>query len=375
MNALALVAILGQAVCGQPAGGGEKPAAEVRWVDLVSLSLDELIDRLPQVGSEGKYSEEAKGWVYNGAVDEMKRRVDSGLVVKGEQWQKALLRAGVFRMRERWPVGEPVVVAMQDSRWLERCEITLRPRDAGLRELKGGSTLMETCGNALEWRAREQMQQKLGTLPLGKQHVVFDASIVRGRHWFGDDKAPEGLVWKGELAFDVEIVPTLEEAVPVVETKEMAAAVREALGVCSKEWGKDKKPVSILVFDADTRAHPELGTTAIDMDVELVRDGEVKGKTRVLVHRYDSTMGMNSVYDGPVKLFSFALLEAVPGDMSGEEAGHWKLRCTSRSGDVLKLWHADTQWKGSFEVGLGEVLERETSRMKEKGERMFVWMP
>lgn len=372
MNAITLVAILGQMVCGQSGGGAEKLAAEGRQGDLTALSLDELIGKLPQVGSEGGYSEAAQKWVYDAAAEEMKRRVESGVTLSAEQWKSALVRVGVIRMRERWPVGEPVVVAMRDSAWLVNTAITLRPRDGTLNRLQGGATWRETCGNALEGRKREQMQQRLGKLPLGKQHVVFDASIVRGRSWFNQKEQSECVLWKGELAFDFEIVPTLEDAVPVVETKEVAAAVREALGVCRKKWGSKQKLESILVFDADTRAHPELGTMAIDMDVELLRDGEVKGTTRLLVHRYDSALSGNSVYDGAVKLFSFAMLEAVPGRMIGEE-WRWKLRCTSRSADVLKLWHVEKQWRGSFEVPLGELLERETARVKEK--RVFVWMP
>jgi hypothetical protein len=268
---------------------------------------------------------------------------------------------------------------MQDSRWLPSTEIRLRPRDTALREVTGGSLSRGmVCGNAEEWRRRGQMDQEVGTLPIGKHHLVFDATIEHAGFDLDNryDQAPPSVTWTGPLAFDVEVVPTLAEAMPLVDSAPINEAVRASLGLCIQPWNAGRD-TAVLVFDVDTKRFPVLATTAVVARAELLRDNEVKQTTRLVVHRYDGLLSSISVFEGLPQLFSYAELGALPVDKASraEEWAHWKVRLTGTSEEVLHLWHADRQWSGSIEMPITDAFKQEADRMKGKAGRMFISMP
>jgi hypothetical protein len=372
-----------QPAFGQPKDNGASTAqrAADKLGELRDLTLDALIDRLPRVGAEGCYDEKVREWVPVPEAMEMARRLATGTELTPTQWKRALTKTGVVFFRSRWPSGEPYEVSMRDSFWLSLCRIRMTPREKGLRPLEGGDRLPNMCGNGTQWRQQAQMHQVLGRLEAGEHRLTFDVEIERGERanaWIKDlPRAPEGVVWKGELSFDVAVVATLAEALPPVDTPEMNKAVMECFGLCAAPWGGGGSKESVLVFDADTKSHPKLATAAVSAQVQLLRDGEVKSQFPMVVHRYDSLLSGNSIFDGPVKLFSFATLGSLPPDKLSDkdEVSHWKLRVSGTEKDVLKLWHAEAVWTGTIELPFAEVIERERARMKGKPERMFVWMP
>ena len=326
------VALVCPLAAGQPPDVGPAPIA------LSALSMDELIERLPVVGAEEPVSREGREWTYAPETEEMKRRLSASVTLTPEQWERVLTRTGVVRFRPKWPSGERYIVPMQDAAWLGFAQITLSPANPRLLTLHGGTDLREMCGNEAQWRRQEQLSQSLGSLPAGKHHLEFHALMNPGA---------------------------------------VSAGVRDSLGVCIRAWGQKGEPQALLVFDADVRAHPELAGTAIDGNVEVLRDGEVKGTARLVVHCYDRVLSGNSVYPGPVQLFSFAMLPEFAAAKATDEAevARWSLRLSARSEDALRLCHAQTRWASTFEVPLATLLKQERDRMAGHQKRCFVWMP
>lgn len=335
--------------------------------NLSALSLDDLIDQLPDVGAEGHCGAKSDEWRLVPAVEEMKRRLGAGTALTAAQWQRALTRTGIVYFRSKWPVGEPVKVAVRDSNWLPLVHISLKPRDPSLTLLQGGTTLPEMCGVGTDSRTQVQLHQTVGALPLGKHLLLFDASFDRG------EVAPgAGVFWRGELAFDVEVVATLAEAFPPKADSALDDAVRDSLGIHIRLGsGRDRRGKVFLVFDADTRAHPELETTAISAKVQLLRDNQVELDVPLTVQRYDFLLWGYSIYDGSAKVFGLAALDALPADAlnNKDELARWKLRVEGTDAGILMLWHARTTWSGSFDAPLADLLARERARTEGKSPR------
>lgn len=341
------------------------------------LPIDDLIERLPRVGAEGAYDEGKREYVCVPAVDEMESRLAKGEVLTETQWQRALTHTAIISFRAKWPAGQVIRVSMRDSAWLPWTEIRLQPRTSGLTNLRGGATYWEMCGVGLGLRLQEQTNQALGTLPIGKHHLVFDAQIERGEGFpeRNASSAKPGMVWTGLLAFDVEVVPTLEDAMPRVDSPKVNDAVRRSLGL--RRWAYHGASGVMLLFDADDAAAGLLATTALSMRVEVLRGEEVRAVQRLVANANNGQVSGHSVYDGPNPLFTWTYFTALQGGMLEDpaEMARWSLRVQGTSEDVLTLWHADKQWAGSFEIPLAEVIKQEKERMVGKPERSFVWMP
>ncbi len=230
------------------------------------------------------------------------------------------------------------------------------------------------CGNGAEWERRSQMHQLLGKLPLGKHQLIFDSRVLQGEG-FGSLPKDATVLSDGVMKFDLEIVPTLADAMPPVDTPAMNEAVKHALGICTTDWGNGER-LAILVFDGDAAANPAFETTAFSLQIDWKRDGVVQSTSRFLVHRYDSTLGLNSIYKNDDPIFAFATLKTLTSKIADDpvERAHWSMKVTGTDYEILPLWHADTQWAGSFEVSIDDAMKTEGDRMQGK-RRSFMWMP
>ena len=74
--------------------------------DYSDLSLDEIVEQLPRVGSEGTWDEEKEEYIEHPACRTLKKRLAQGHKLTDAQWRKALVDTGVIRIRGRWPRRE-----------------------------------------------------------------------------------------------------------------------------------------------------------------------------------------------------------------------------------------------------------------------------
>ncbi len=178
-------------------------------------SLGKIIGQLPRVDGEGKWDEGKKKYVEEPACNALRKRLAEGQRLTDAQWCKALLDAGVIRVRNRWPEGEDFAISMRQSGWLGVAEIRMKPRTNGLKEAKVGRLFQSTCGTCMAWDYQAALCQPLGRLPPGKHKIVFDVTVERGEEgrMYGEETKPTlppGILWKGEMSFDVEVVKSVE---------------------------------------------------------------------------------------------------------------------------------------------------------------------
>lgn len=170
---------------------------------------------------------------------ELATRLARGERPTDDQWVEALLQSGAVSWRSVWPVEVPWVVSMRVPIWLGLAEIELRPRTDGFATAHAGMLWIPQCGmEALssEWRAN---RQELGTVRLSEQSVEFDAVVLWGSEPYAFDfpalpSPRQEVAWKGTLTLPVRGVASLVEALPPVSSPEVAAAVRRAISVSTR---------------------------------------------------------------------------------------------------------------------------------------------
>jgi hypothetical protein len=155
----------------------QAPATEIRQVP-----VDELISRLSPAGCEREPN--SKSFVLRPADAELHRRIEAGLRLTDEQWERALRVTQVIRWRSVWPAGVPFAVSMHAPRWLDRVLVRAVPATPGLNSIRAGvdaaprSLLDSDCGMVSAARTLEY--EELGTLNPGKQRILFDITIEDG---------------------------------------------------------------------------------------------------------------------------------------------------------------------------------------------------
>jgi hypothetical protein len=359
--------------------GAQDAAAEV--VDLSALEVDELLERLSPLGREGRWDEVQQTWVTEPVVAELTRRIEECEPLTDAQWARALVRSGAVRMRSRWPEDRPLAVSMRVPRWLGVSQIRMQPRLAGLEPAEAGMLVSSSCGTYSSWVRQAALYQELGTLLPGPQHVAFDITVERGRSWHRrSPAAPQpGVLWSGALAFDVEIVPSIDDAVPPARGAHLDRAVHDSIGVSFSTWWIDERNqrTAILVLDPDVAGHPALASTALSLDVELVHQGRVVQEVRLRATAYDPLALGNSVNEAEPRTIAFCTLRELPVACETDFAARagWTLRVRGTSEGVHAIWEAETRWDGSLEIPISEAIEHDAERAGPQGRGPWMWSP
>lgn len=366
MNTL-LVALAACSALQGPAGTPSRPE------DLTRLSLDELIGRLPPAGAE--WIRPAAGnsvWLLVPEAEEFQRRIERGEVLDAEQWKRALLGSGMLRVRSRWPASEPFAVSMREVGWLDMTETRLVPREGALRPAEVGETRSAHCGTFAMQETRARLYQELGTLPLGPQRIRCALTHERGQPR-GRNVAHLGRFFQGEIELEVEVVPTLDEAIPPRSSPALDAAVRETLSLAFDDWSNER--VALLVADPDPR-DARLAGVGLSLALEVL-DGERVVESLTLVpSAYDFLAVGSSVHESSDATIDWAKLTALPAELEHDPArrARWKVRARGTSEHVLGLWGATSRWSGSVELSLDELIERE-SRVAPEGRGPWIYLP
>jgi hypothetical protein len=275
-----------------------------------------------------------------------------------------MLHTGALRVRTRWPAFIPFAVSMSSAGWLGWSVVRLVPRAPGLEAATAGAFGFGRCGVAAMEAAREWAYQPLGTFPLGAHTLACDLTLERGssrrplvrNHEIDPAEfvPTAGVYFRGAIAFPVEIVPTIDEAIPPRSSPELDAAVRSALSLALCPRGL----VTVLFLVPDVDRHPELAHLGLALTIDFVRDGVVVDRRRV-----QGSAGPTSeprVASGP-EVLDTAATETIPASAQGgaQERSRWSVRVQGTARDVLALWSAETRWSGTLELTLDELLARE----------------
>jgi hypothetical protein len=353
----------------------QAPSSTATVPDLAALTLDELIAQLPTVGTEFAWNRETKKIEYAPAVEEFERRLLAGVAPTDGQWRNALVRSGAIRWHEKWPATEPFALSMQVPKWLDGCALRLTWEHSG--SAKGGTLFPSWCGTCSSGQERRGLYQELAPLSVGAHHLDFQVEIEKSktRGLFPKADRPARIVWRGSLALDVEVVPTIDAAMPPVTGTEMDRAVRESLGVSFSDWADGRS--AILVLDPDYSVHPMLATTALSLQIEVMRGDEVLETKQLRASDYDRTALSISVSKARARSVAFASSPAIPPDLEEDSSPRegWHLRVTGKSDGVLRNWAANRRFGGQFDLPLDEAIRTDRERAGTKGRGPWAWIP
>jgi hypothetical protein len=316
------------------------------------------------------------------AARELCDRIEHGTALTADQWKAALVGTGALSVRSRWPASEPFAISMRPPSWLRLTAMHLNPEDSQLASAEAGliSSGPFLCANGLLDEVRSWRYQSLGSLPVGEHQLVFYLSLVRGHayRWSGtpepqEHRAPGGLFFRDRLTFDVEVVPTLDEAIPPSASPEIDAAVRRSLSLAFTEWGDGRS--AMLVVDPDIGGDPLLAHLGLSLAIEVLSARHVVEETHFVLSTYDPVPGATSVYSTPQQPCAFGPLETIP--LTAEEdldaRSNWTVRVRGTAKSILALWPAETYWHGELGLSLDELIWRER-QVAPNGRGEVAWM-
>ena len=240
----------------------------------------------------------------------------------------------------------------------------VQARTPGLGGASCGELLPFTCGTAWLHERASELAQPLGSIGPGSHRLVFDVVVERGWRPGGASPPPTTsgattaggpILWQGTVELDLEVVATVDDALPPVSSASLDRAVADSVSATLRE--RPDATVLALRID-DTRA--ELAGVALATQARLLRHGLPVGPSRPLVvNRLPLTLGPWSGFDAA----GWANW-VVEGDERPSEAScaGWSVRLTGTDRDVERLWHADRRWAGTVEVPLSTLVGRAASR-------------
>lgn len=318
-------------------------------LDWLALPLDEVIGRLPDVDQEWRREPEVERLALHPAVQELRRRLDGGLVLSNEQWCDALIGSGVIRWRSTWPVGSPFAISLRLPRWVDTPRLRVLPRHMALSEASCG-WVIPSCGfaHALEWE--RALHIELGFLPLGRHELVFDVAI-EDHEWEGGERT-EKLFWQGEFPLEVEVVAGLDIVLPARSDPLLVEALRDL--VLARRSSKSDRE-AWLFLGKDLRSRQALAGVALSIEVELLhRQRVVETYPPASFERGRRMAGGSAL---PPEHHTLSWLKHIPAP--DEDLTGWTLRLRGVDQGALRWWNATTRFTGELEIPLADLLRED----------------
>lgn len=327
--------------------------------DIRDLPLDVLISRLPPAGCGGTWDEK-RGFAPDPADAELRRRLAAGEKMTDAQWEHALIGSGVFRFHSKWPAELPFSMSVREPSWTSEgtvetgTHVHAVPTEPTLKEIEGGELIHFGCGTFEDARRAITDYQELGRLGLGAHKLIFDVFVDTTPGL--DRSRASSQAWRGAVAIDIEIVPSLEQAIPPADSPELRDLVRRSLCRFPPGEGQGVFSTSVNVaFLAGGADAQTLAATAFSLEIGLWRKGEFvgSGSTRVTqlggfrpCQTAKSRWGAEGVELGPT---------GRPESMATDSLADFEVRVRGVSKDVLRHWGAKTWWNGTISVPLTDL--------------------
>jgi hypothetical protein len=331
---------------------------QARPAAMASLQLDALIRELPHVDAPQAARTDA-------ASRELARRLHAGVQLTGEQWKRLLLSTGTLRIRTRWPVDEPLTVSMRWHPWLRGHDLVLVPQrtDVQLERATVGEPLPD-CGTVALPEIARWAHQGLGRLPLGLQVVPLRIELRRWHDLAADlalersvpIRLPETLqepvvVATDKIQLDLEIVPTLDEALPAHTSPEVDDAVRATLSLAF-EHGE-----AVLTARRGNPVESLLAGLARALEIEILRGSEPLAPS---IRLRPTDAGIL----GPPATSCRVPISGLPESIQSDPAarGRWSVRVRGIDDGILRSWGCNRRWAGEVVLSLDELLARPDER-------------
>ena len=275
-----------------------------------------------------------------------------------DEWRALLRRSRAILVREKWPAGTPLAIGMRMPAWLAPAEIRLDPRHPHLNSAEVGSQGGHCALGAQILQCRA-LDQELGLLPGGSHTLTFDVTVELGRSTRARRSRPVGVVWQGSLSYDVQIVPTIDVAVPPRRGADLDAAIRASIHVgFRRPTQRSDEHVAYVSTCPNADVHPELRGLAMSVVVDLLRDGAVV-ETDWLVG-YPRARDRTSVFWPCGCDPRQAVLTALPAEArhDPDELDRWSLRVRGVSDSVLGMWEGDVRWDGVLTIPVTDAIRK-----------------
>lgn len=312
--------------------------------------MDEHAAPPPPIRADGAADAGRKRGLDIHAIGQLRKRVAEHGSLTDEQWREVLRLSGAIRVREHWPVALPLAISVQAPMWLPLTELRVKPRRVGLAAALGGSFHQTPCGNCGEARSVREGYQELGMLPLGKHRLVFDVHIeadadgndssrwsrAEKKHVVDDSRT----LWIGTYEAEVEIVPTIAEALPAARGGAIDRAVRGALRISRSNEGVRIDPLSDFYVG-------ELAGMAYSLEYELRRAGKLVQTLRVQEHRRGGYLLGIDVLKLPVAV---------------RDTSKWTLHVRGLDEGVMRDLDAERHWRGELVIPLREIERSKRAR-------------
>ncbi|MFN0207287.1 MAG: hypothetical protein ACKVS6_13360 [Planctomycetota bacterium] len=161
------------------------------------------------------------------------------------------------------------------------------------------------------------------------------------------------------MSFTVDVVDTLNDAIPPANDSIISDAVRKSLHIVVDRTGGRINPTFIQPVQDRPPASELLGV-ALALDIDVLCNGAVLASIACDPYCYNSDGRVETTGKRWNDIYSGTYITAIPNEVLTNEnvqAG-WSLRIRGTHRDILKLWGADSWWNGEIVVPLREAIRK-----------------
>ena len=236
-----------------------------------------------------------------------------------------------------------------------------------------------SCGNCQLSERHSEQYQVLGFLPAEAREIVFDAFITRAEDSAADwgdvlkraiekshlERTVDGgdILWIGKLHLAIEVVNSIDAAIPPVHDAELDASVEHSIrvGFQPSDSAPTRGMSGYVTIDVDTARTPRLAETGLSLEIDLEHDGQVVQMSTWNPFDDQGCFVWHSRTSGGVRCAGQLEFHRMPAALrlAAPYLARWSLRVRGVSKNAEYLWDAKTRWDGVAMIPLADAMQRE----------------
>ncbi len=272
------------------------------------------------------------------------------------EWRELLVDGGVIYTRRRWLEGEPLVISIRRTPWLDWSKISVTAVEPDLGSVEADDSDPGFCSFESSSKEMHFRELELAKTPLPQtRRVAFDVNVdirpAQPETYWSNLGLPRCDSWRGRIELPIESTRDLQSIVKADAGEEVARALRSSI---TADWWNpavaNSKAVIRVYLNGDTERFASLKHLAFAASVELVHRGEVVSRGNLVVedssdHPQSHTFAASTPLD-PLP----------PGLATNSDFAGWEVRITGTSDHALEHWDATRWWSGTFTAPLAELM-------------------